>query len=87
MDLDNQQLNKFLKEGEAWFKKHHLPQFFPAFIAQIPEAINKFSESIAKHAESNEKLSKSIKYATWLAGSVALVALIWDMFKTFILKN
>ena len=78
-----EQLNNFLKEGEDWFKKHHFPQHFPVFIVQISEAINKFSESVNKQAESNKKLSQSINYATWVVAIIALVALVWDVVKTF----
>jgi hypothetical protein len=86
MDFNKEQLNNFLKEGETWFKKYHFPETFPCFIAQIPDAINKFSESVNKQAESNKMLSESIKYATWAAVVVAFLALAWDIIKTFYLK-
>lgn len=86
MEIDKEQLKNFLKEGIDWFKKYHSYQAFPVFIAQIPEAINKFSESVNKQAESNKKLSQSINYATWVAVIITLLALAWDIFKTFYVK-
>lgn len=86
-EIDTKQVNSFLKEGEGWFKKHQLPLFFPAFIAQIPDAINKFSDSVSAHAKSNDTLSSSIKSATWVGVSVAFLALVWDILKTLCIEN
>lgn len=80
MDTEKQQLNNFLKEGEEWFKESHFPKFFPAFVAQIPDAINKFSESVKIQAESSENLSRSITRATWVVACSAVVTIALTLF-------
>lgn len=84
--MENQELKSFLKEGSDWFKNHHLPQAFLAFISQIPDAINKLTTSLEKQSNSNDRLSSSIKYATWFGVSLAGLALVWDLVKTFWIK-
>jgi hypothetical protein len=84
--IDTKQINSFLKEGSEWFKSHHLPQAFPAFIAQIPDSINKLTVSLEKQSNSNDRLSSSIKYATWFGVSITGLTLVWDLIKAFCIK-
>jgi hypothetical protein len=83
--MHDNDLKTYLVEGSEWFKKHHLPESFPAFVAQIPDAINRLTTSMERQSESNDKLSRSIKHATWAGVAVACLVLIWDMLKTFYL--
>lgn len=84
--MENKELKSFLEEGTDWFKNQRLPDFFPAFVAQIPDSINKLTTSLENQSKSNDRLSSSIKYATWLGVSVAALALILDLIKTFCIK-
>lgn len=83
MEIDKEKIEKFLTEGAEWFEKQHLPSAFPAFVAQIPDAITKLEKSITLQSESNSKLSKSITIATWILVGVAFLTLGWDVYKTF----
>ena len=86
MEIDKEKVEKFLTEGEEWYRTQHLPSAFPAFIAQIPDAISKLEKSISLQSESNSKLSKSVTLATWVLATVAIVTLAWDVYKTFYIK-
>jgi len=83
MEIDKDKIERFLVEGAEWFKEQHLPLAFPAFIAQIPDAISKLENSIATQSDSNNKLSESITVATWVLALIATLTLIWDLCKTF----
>lgn len=83
---NKEQLQLFLKEGEDWFKNQHFPKAFPAFVAQIPDSIKELSKNITEQSLSNEKLSNSIKIATWVLATVAIVTLVWDIIKTLYIK-
>ncbi len=84
--MENKELKSFLEEGADWFKNQRLSDFFPAFVAQISDSINKLTISLENQSKSNDRLSSSIKYATWLGVSVATLALVWDLIKTFCIK-
>jgi len=91
MDTDKEKLDKFLDAGVSYFETQRWPEVTPAFIAQIPEAIKAFKDSIEKSTAASDNLTESIVKLTRKGVTISVIAVIisvlvvlLEMYKIFL---
>jgi hypothetical protein len=77
MDKD-EKWDTFLKKVSWWHSHIHIPGTPPH------EAINKLANVVEEAAQSSDRLTKSIRTATWVGGIAAAAGVLISLYKLFI---